>query len=495
MTEDEISLVKLYTTPSEICDIKITEEHQLSHILISLTADGVSMWKSENTFTADIKFQQLVVRQVKDFVCFGDQILCTTFTNLIYLLMLDDETSYLKTSAKEYCEAGNVLDNSGYLYKILEEVDKNDKLAKKINEESNYITALSLSNRPDILDKVIGYCVFVYEKYEEVLKESVELTLTDNINEYFVNNLFYFLIKITVLFEKQKISDILIQVLMDLMIHVTFLSEQKVIKTTSIKVLEELKNSNILIPLSSRNINSTVDVNIKIVKRIPGAFAQEQVLCTILHQKRISLNSEHFIKSKIITKNIILLKEPEYSVEDTIHHVSFNNNKHLFKFTDISNLRQFDEWSFYMKLPKNYEEAFKNESFYIQKFCCNKAKQLLQENTSEEFIKGLNTIGFEIGSDKVKIEVINDGFSSSSLKVTSKDIKIGLDIRNFYSDLTYNNFKEYKPGKEFVRYTIYTTVENFQKAVKQCIIEGFNNEKFKVLFEQFQRDVFGALPL
>ncbi|CAK1591181.1 unnamed protein product [Parnassius mnemosyne] len=532
MTEDEISLIKLYTTPSEICDIKITEENQLLQIIIGLIAgtlirltvgssckatdivhlnaaiskcaafndtiiytDGVSMWKSENTFVADIKFQQLVVWQVKDFVRFGDQILCTTFTNLIYLLMLDDETSYLKTSVNEYCEAGNVLDNSGYLYKILEEVDRNDKLAKKIKEESNYITALSLSNRPDILDKVIGYSVVVYEKYEEVLKEGVELTLTENINEYFVNNLFYFLIKINVSFEKQKISDVLLQVLKDLMIHVTMLSGQKVIKTTSIKVLDELKNFNILVPLSSRIINSTVDVNIKIVKRIPGAFAEEQVLWTIMHQKQISLNSEHFIKSKVITKNIIFLKEPEYSVEDTIHHVSYNHNKHLFKFTDISNLRQLDEWSFYMKLPKNYEEAFKNETFYKQKFSYNKATQLLQENTSEEFIKGLNNISFETGNNKVKIEVINDGFLSTSLKITSKDMKIGLDLRNFYSDLTYNNFKEYRPGKEFVRYTLYTTVENFQKAVKQSITEGFKNERLKVLLEQFQRDVFCALPL
>ncbi|KPJ07714.1 hypothetical protein RR48_11270 [Papilio machaon] len=525
MQVNEILLQNLFSAPTRISDVKVTEENH-GHILLSLESgtilrlslddfnkssdivhlntaiskcvpynesiiytDGITMWKSNNTFTKDINFQQFHIKQVKDFICFGDQILCTTFTNLIYLFTVDNDI-FIKPSS-EYCEAKKVLNDTGCVYKILEEVERNYKLEEKIKEECDFITSLSISNRPDILDSVIIYSIILYNSYEDVLKESIDLTLTENVENFLTTNIFCLLIKITLTFEKHKINA-LIQVLRDLQIHITLLSSNKVIKTTSVRVVEELKNINLLIPLHSKNVKS-VTVDIKILKRIPGMQNNEE-MWTIIHKKEIILNAEHFIKSDILKKNITQLKETENSIEGIVNQIAYNFNKHLFNFTNIDNKTQSDEFSFYFKLPINFKEAFKNESYYKNIFSTEKALNILKENTSDDFLKGKNYKIFEIGNSKVKVEIINDKFTNNSLRVSCDDMKIGFDVRNFYCNLAYENFTKCEPGKEFVRYTLYAKIENIQKGIRRCISDGTEDD-LKSLLEQLQSHVYAAMPL
>ncbi|XP_013182252.1 PREDICTED: uncharacterized protein LOC106128415 [Papilio xuthus] len=522
MQVNEIALQNLLSAPTSISDVKVIED--LEYILISLESgtfirllladlnkndivhlnkniskcvpyneciiytDGITMWKSNNTFKQDINFQQFHINQIKDFICFGDQILCTTFTNLIYLFTIDNEI-FIKSSS-EYCDAKKILnDDTGCVYKILEEIERNYKLEEKIKEECNYITSLSLSNRPDILDSVITYSIILYNTYEDILKESIDLTLTEKVESYFSNNIFCLLIKIKVTFEKHKINALL-EVLRDLQIHMTLLSSNKVIKTTSVRVVEELKNINLLIPLNGKNV-TLVTTNIKILKRIPGMQKNEELLI-IMHEKEIILNAEHFIKSYIMKQNITRLKEIENSIEEIINEIAYKSSKHLFKFT--IDKTQSNEFSFYMKLPNNYIDAFKNESYLKNIFSTEKALKILKENTSEDFLNGRNNKIFEIGNSKVKVNIINDEFTNNSLKVTCDDMKIGFDVRNFYCNLAYDNFTKHEPGREFVRHTLYTTIENIQKGVRRCISDG-TEDNLKSLLEQLQSYVYAAMPL
>ncbi|XP_013145442.1 PREDICTED: uncharacterized protein LOC106108727 [Papilio polytes] len=523
MQTNEMALQNIFSSPTRINDIKLIEEN-LGYILITLESgtivklsladlnknsdivhlntaiskcvpfhesilytDGITMWKSNNTFTKDINFQQFHINQVKDFVCFGDQILCTTFTNLIYLITVDNEIFIKSTS--EYCEAKKILNDTGCVYKILDRVEVNYELEKKIKEECDFITALSLSNRPDILDSIIIYSILLYNNYEDVLKECHDLTLTDNVREFFTTNILCLLIRISLTFEKHKINNVLLQVLRDLQIHITLLSSNKLIKTTSVRVVDEFKNINLVIPFNSKH-STSVTVNIKILKRIPGMQSKEE-MWILMHEKEIILNAEHFIKSNILKNNITELKNVENSVEGIINQIAFNSSSHLFKFTSIENKTK-SEFSFYLKLPDNCKEAFENENYYRNIFNTEKALNILKHNTSDDFLKGKNNITFEIGNTKVNIEIIND-FTDHSLKVTCDDMKIGFDMRNFYCNLAYDNFSKCEPGKEFVRHTLYATIENIQKGIRCCISR--DTDDLKPLLEQLQRFVYGAMPL
>ncbi|XP_068625112.1 uncharacterized protein [Battus philenor] len=528
-SQDQISLQKLHTALTEICDIKISYANHISILIILkegtlirlalndnkttdvvhlntaiykctysnnafIYTDGIKMWKCEDAFAADIKLQLFLVEQIKDFVCFGDQLLCTTNNNLIYLFGIDEDLSYVPSSSNEYCDVGNVLNDTGYLSKVLEQCEVNDKLEDKISDEIYYMTALSIANHSDLLDSVLGYSCLVCEGYEDIMNENLEITLTNNYEEYFSPYLFYLLMKITVIFENYKVRETILNVLKDLKIHITLLSGHKVMKTTSIQIFDELKNINLLLPLNGEIVDSSINVKIKIDKRIPGGLNKEQVLWINLHSKDINLNSEHFIKSKTGKHNIIQLKKPENSIEDALYQLAYNSNKIIFTFTNIANRIQLDEFSFYVKLPTNFEAAFKSESFFKKIYNNNKTMVMLQKHSSEDFLKNLNNIIFEIGNAKVKVQIINDGITNTLLKITCDNMKIGFDIRNFYSNLAYNNFIKGEPGKEFIRYTMYATIENLQISIRECIINN-KVEDLKTVLEHFHFDVYGALPL
>lgn len=494
MTEEQAVLIKIYSCPSEINNIQVIESEELD-ILIGLTmgtiirlsvkdintphiiqlniaihnffafkdtlvyTDGKSMWKVENIISKDIKFSQLFVKHVKDFIKIGDQIICTTFMDLIYKFSIEDGGSYLKQeSADEYCPAEKLLNNFDYLQKIMEEVQKSDMLIKKLGREKDFITALSLSNRQDIMDSIISHKVIVYESYEDAIRENSKVILTDYFSKFFDNECFFFLIKISTSME-HKFGDILSNSLGDLRVHLTLSTASKVIRTISIKVTE-LKQISFLMPTKTKETDFTeMNVNIKIMSNIPGAFNTKQKIWTILYRKHVTLYSEHFIKFNLNLNKQQSLKNLEVPLEKLILQTAINQYGNLFEFDDSLRHRSPGrQWQMYVKLPDKYQEVFKNKDL-IKHLTSKKVNYFLQQFTSEDFLKSKSNLIFSIGDEKVNIEIYNDSFSHPLLKVSSSNIKIALNIRNFLSDMIYYVFTNFAPGKEFINLSFYATVE------------------------------------
>nr|XP_034826224.1 uncharacterized protein LOC117983720 isoform X2 [Maniola hyperantus] len=318
--------IELLTCPSEIKSIVVVKENHLN-LLVSLSSgtvikqplnnkfntpsiahlntaihrltvlhdkiiytDGITMWVSTDTFSeADAKLKQLFVKNVKDFAQIetNGKIICTTYNKLVYTLNMNEEASYLvPVSASEYYSAEHLFNNMNYLHRIMEEVEKNDEIIKNIKKEENYITALALSNRQDITGEMIQYCVIAYEKHEDILKEGLLLHLTNNLKDYFEKDTFSFLIKMSSALQ-QNFDDISANIFTDSKIHITILSEQRIIKTTSVKVTDQLKIFNIVVPLKMNKLNITdITFDIKIVKKIPKVVNCKQNLWTTVYCKQ-----------------------------------------------------------------------------------------------------------------------------------------------------------------------------------------------------------------
>ncbi|XP_075985800.1 uncharacterized protein LOC142982936 [Anticarsia gemmatalis] len=530
MLEDEVSLLRLYTCPSEISSIDFSCVGDLN-IVIGLTmgtlirlnmkdlgapiithlntsihkflvfedsilyTDGLTMWKAENILSKDITFSQLIVKNVKDFVKFGDQVICTTFMNLIYTFSIDDERSFVKPqSAEEYCAAEQLLSHSEYFTKVIDEIAKNKSLVTKQNKEQHYVTALSLANRQDIMDKIIQQKVIVYENYEDAIAENNNVTLTNNFSEYFDKESFYFLIKLTTT-EEHRLGEILSNSIGDLRIHVTLTSHGKVIKTTTVKVTEQLKKTTLLIPLKSKSINTTVmKAHLKIMTNIPGAMDTKQKLWTLLYRKTVVLNSEHFIRFNFNSNKNVFLREPKEPLDEKILEAARNQYGNLIMFTDIRKERPMTpKWHMYVRLPVHYQEKLNSDDIK-KKFRSKKVSYFLHQFTSEDFLQSKSSLTLLIGKEKVQVEIHNDGFSNPSLKVSSHNVKIAADIRNFLSDLIYYVFADFSPGKEYISNSFYLTVDNLQKAVRESLTQSTEDDLLP-LIEQFERKIIGSLPI
>ncbi|XP_059055849.1 uncharacterized protein LOC131849751 [Achroia grisella] len=534
MIEEQVTIVKLYTCPSEICNIEIIAKENLS-LLISLKmgtlitlelqdtsmepkiihlntaiykclrqndniiyTDGVTMWSSTNTYSdVNINLRQFIVNQVKDFAKCGDYLICTSYSKLIYVIPLDDDTSYIKASNDPYTPAEKLLNNSEYLYKILEEIEMNNDVIKKVQEESNYITTLSLSNRQDLVEDIIQHSIVVYENYQEAIQDNKDLILADNMWEYFKADTLLLVVKITTTTLQHMFANMISNLLNDLKIHVTLSNDLKILKTTSVKLKGALRKVNILIGLNNKNIKIfEVNALIKIIVKIPGAHDRKQFLWATLYKKEFPLNSEHFIKTANDFTNICHMNESGDTIEKLIYKVAYNQHKHIFQFIDVSKTKtNSSNWSLYLKLPVNYREILKNDSYCRKHLSVSRANFLVEEYTREEFLDSKSDVSFDIGDEKVKLEIINDDPTWPVLKITSVNIKLSFNIRNFFSNIIYNNFKSHRTEREYVIYNLYTVTETLQRDLKACIMENYSLERFRPLAEQFQRSIIGALPI
>lgn len=400
--------------------------------------DGITMWKAENAFLdSEVVFKQFNIKYVKDFIRSGDELICTTYSKLIYILPLENNSSYMESSSiSEYCSAENLLNNYDYLNKIMEEIEKNNKIIQKLKKEENYLATLALSNRHDVVDDIIQYNITVYESYEDILKEETTITLTNDIKEYFDINSFYFLIRINTTTLQPKFNDILANLLGNVQIHLIFTSDEQVLKTVSVKVTEQLKHLKLVIPLSSKYIGNGVEANIKLVSNIPGALNEKKTLWTALHKKKIVLGVEQFIKMYMAKNNINLLKEPKETIKDLICQTAKNHNGNLFQINLIEN--ELIGWSYYVILPNNYEELLKNKLPYTNHFNVTRADYLFKEMSSERFLNSHKKISFNILNERIEVNILNDGFSEPLLMVSSTNPQIAFGVRNFFSNLIYN---------------------------------------------------------
>ncbi|CAG9792738.1 unnamed protein product [Diatraea saccharalis] len=529
------NLVKLYTCPSEICNIEVVDNNGLNiyiglkigtfirlflnnvlrkpdiiHLNTALHkyatikdtiiyTDGRSMWKTENLFDENISFTRCFVRQVKDFVRFGDQIICTSYTTMLYIFPMDDHNSFLKQeTTEEYCSAEKLINNSEYLYKIMEEVEKNNELTKKINNEGNYITTLSMSKRQDVMDNILQHTVKVYESYEDVTKENSDIKLTENLFEYFKPNSFYFLITLTTGSMQHVLNNILSNILNKVKIHITLSTDLKLLKTTSVEMVETFKKLKVLLPFDNKDDNVTeIILNLKLVSSIPGAFDERQKLWATLFRKCVVLKSEHFIKPNIAIKSCLILKEQPEPLSDTIYKLAVDQYGSLFNITDISkyhsNSKQF---SVYGRLPNDYENIFKDESLLnrLEYLTKKKATYVLEQIRSEEFLKSKSNICFQVGNTNVTIEIINDDFTNPLLQVTSMNMLIAFNIRNFITNLIYNE-AAMGTGYGNIKHVLYNTTENTLREIKLALLNQCNHEEFQPLTDKFQKDVIGALPI
>ncbi|CAH0596958.1 unnamed protein product [Chrysodeixis includens] len=529
MTEECITLVKLYSCPSEICDLQMTEAGDLNigltigsllrialkdlqnpeviHLNIAIYkylvynetiiyTDGETMWRAENLRSKLIKFSQFFVRHIKDFIKHRDQIICTTFMNLIYLFSIDNDISYLKQqTTEEYCSASTVLNHSDCLKQIMEEVETNHKLIKTLTKEKNYITALSLSNRQDVMDQIIKEKVIVYENYQDAIAENDDIILTNNFTEYFDSESLFFFIKISST-DDHKLSGVLSNSIGDLRFHITFGSHKKLLKTISVKVTEPIKRKSFLIPLKNNMVDTTeVNVHIKMLASIPGAMDAKRKIWTVLYRKNVKLLSEHFIKFNLSSNKQLCLKTPQDSLDELILQSAETNFGNLFDFIDTLKVKPASkEWQLYVRLPDSYQELFINKNLYTKHLNSKKVNIFLDQFTSEDFLKSKSNLTYNIGNEKVKVEIYNDGFTRPQLKVVSENVRIALNIRNFLSDMIYYVFTDFGPGKEFVHLSTYTTLENLQKAVKSYDRDS-PQEDIEELVEKFERDVIGVLPI
>lgn len=501
--DEAVNLVKIYTCPSEICNIElcllgdlfiliglnigtlvrlnmknVSDKPELLHLNTALYkfltlkdtvlyTDGKSMWKTDNTFTDNISFFQFFVRDVKDFIKFGDQIICTTFTNLIYIFPIDDDSSYIKPeTTDEYCAAEKLLNNSEYLYKIIEELEKNNALTKRISEEGNFVTAFSLSNRQDIMDNIIHHSIKVYDSYQDVVNEHSAVTMTEDPYKYWLPDSFFIFINLSTTTLQHMFNNILSNVFNDVKIHISLLMDGKLLKSTSLKVTDTFKKLMVLIPVNIENKDiSEMNVNMELVSSVPGAFDEKQKLWVTLYRRRIVLNAEHFIKSDVPSG---IQGTRETNLEEMVYKFAQSNYSDMVKVTDLAKLETIPKFSVYLKLPRNYTDLLTKETDCLNYLNKKKSSQIVKSYSSEDFLKSSSSICFEIGSNKVTVEIVSDDFTPPLLKITSGNMATAFHIRNMFSKIIYDDFKNYGPGQEFVRYALYDEAE-------VCIINFHSN--------------------
>lgn len=495
-TSEETSLVKLYSCPLEIRDIEVRKMESLNiliglksgtviclsfddgqrkpliiHLNISILkflsygdtliyTNGSTMWKSEKTFLKkEMRLTQFIVKQVKDLIMFDDQILCVTYSNLVYLFTLEDETMYVKSLGEyEYYAAEKLLESSTQHDKITTELLRNLELAEKIRVESNYIATIALANRRDITNEVIKYKVLVCESFEEAINEETELRLTNEMHEYFEPETVLLLTKVT-FSEQHKLNDIFVSLMEDLKLHLTISSGHKLVKTVSIEIKEVPKDIKILTPVKE-NDSSNVTVKIKLVPGLPGALDRNQKTWIVLSEEEVVLNSEHFIRSKSANRKTICLKNSSSKLEDLIFATADLLHGQLFSFTDISDIETSSIlWSFYIKLPRDFVKLLSNEESYLK--CFNKAKTafLLKTFSSQDFHRAKSQINLQIGNESASLNVIDDDFAGLLLMITSSNIKTAQQLRSFFSEVLYGEYKNHEPATVFIPQSQYAIIE------------------------------------
>lgn len=466
---EEIELIQLYLCPSNVKNIEVTDSN---YVVISLSmgtvirlnltnisappdiihlnmaieklvaindvlvyTDGVSLWKSENTFTEKLKLKDLTIKHVKDLSVYNNQIICTTYTKLIYIIPLNSG-SFID---KEVSSAKVLIDNSDYLENIFVEIEKNNELVKTLNKEQNYILATALSNRQDVINN-INLKIIVYDNFNKLQEKDV--VFTEDLSQYFKSNIYIFLIRLMFDNTCQQIYNILSNVAEISTLNITIISNDSILKIICIE-LGSLKNINYIIPLPMENVSTDFYIEIKIISNIPRAF-DGQNNKIILYKHTIILRSEHFIC--IPTDNYQFLKTPTESIKNLI--VPANNNN-----------KQTKDWSLYMKLPTNYKERFKNIDFSNENLNETKILYINQQFMNDEFLNSQNTIIFLIGSEKVTLEIVNDGFSEPMLKILSINLEKALDIRQFVWRIIYKDYAELENEKQLINWNFYATTE------------------------------------
>lgn len=181
------------------------------------------------------------------------------------------------------------------------------------------------------------------------------------------------------------------------------------------------------------------------------------------------------------------------TLEEQILETATHQCGNLIKIINIKPNLEAKLWSMYVRLPSEYHNILQNKDAR-NKISSKKVQNFLQLFTSDDFLKSKRSIDLTISKDKVKIETHNDGFTNASLKISSNNLKIVLDIRNFLSNLIYSAFAEFGPGKELVSYSFYFTVQNLQTAVREYLNDT-SNADITHLIEQFERKIIGALPV
>ncbi|XP_041974281.1 uncharacterized protein LOC121729735 [Aricia agestis] len=515
--------IKLYTCPSEIADAYYVVKTNNIHFILGLTigtlikisltnpkndakiihlnaaiskiisiedgevyTDGNALWKSEETFTNAIKFKKCSVAQVKDFVVITNKILCTTFSNLVYLLSINTML-FEELPLDIYCPASKVLSNDDCLAKIMKEITKSNEIVKKIKEEERYLTILSLANRYDILDEVIVYKVDVYETFGDVPKE--DLTLVENIEKYYSKDTLCFLLNVNIK-PFSKFVELLSNMFGNLMIHIAVSTRTNCIKTLSINIEGQLKKANLAVPVCTKKTDlNRVSIEIKLISSITEVFNSTQNMWTVLYSKRFYLNSEHFIKTQ--ANNIY--SEVEGELVDPLYQVAVSHYGHLYKFNREK--RKTIEWLLYAKLAENYQDIFNNKIYLHSHLSTRKADIILKQITSDEFLKSKCEVVFEIGEDKVRLEIINDGFCKPTLKIRCTNVEKSYHIRNFLSQMVNRNFNDFEVNKEFVDHELYSTIEKFQRILQEINNRPHSNTEFMKIFEKYQRSVIGKLPI
>ncbi|XP_045455597.1 uncharacterized protein LOC123665328 [Melitaea cinxia] len=366
-------------------------------------SDGISLWKADQTFSETYKtFREFIVKHVKDFIKVDDKIVCVTYSKMIYFLPLEDELSYVQIpTVTDYCPSKHMYNHVECLYQVIDEISKNDSLAQAVAKQEKYITALALSNRTDLVEGMIQCKIKVYDKYEDILKEAIPLLVTSNIGEYFDTHTFYFLIEVaTSTTLEQKYIDVLSNLFGNLQIHVTLLSEQKVLKTTSVKINEYLRELNILVPLNAQMLNLTyVNVNINLVTPVPGALNESETLWANLHNQTIILNSEQFIECDYPSNDIEYTKKTKKSIKELIFETTRNHHGQLFKINEVPEVKPIT-WYFLVKLPRHFEDSFTSGSYCFEIFSETKANYLLSEISSDEFLRSKNVLCWSVGNER-----------------------------------------------------------------------------------------------
>lgn len=511
---EQISLQKIYLCPSLICNIEVnpndlqivvalnigtiikfnlnTKEHYKIHLNTAIHkmivmkdtliyTDGLTMWRAN--LNNDGKFKRYFARQVYDFVIIGDQIICTTFMNIIYSFSVEDY-KHNHHYDKSHILADIILSNSECLNQIFEEIENNSKIAKKIKEEETYISCIALANRLDIMNEVFQTNINVYTNYDEVQKAHSDMILTEKLKEYFEIDTILLSVELSITTVHHTIKNILTNLVENLRIYTTLSSGNQILKTVTIKVREYLKTVKYLIPLKSKL--NRVNVNIKLVVKLPGVHDKRDCVYTVLYTKNVLLTAEHFIKIHKDSRTICL-KQPNKTLQKLVQESSEVLHGNLFNIHTANFIN--NNYSFYVKLPNDYKEIFKNETYCKNKVQKETYEYLSSQYNSDEFLKSKSKLNLEIGDSKIVVEVVNDGFSEPLLKISGGNMSIGYDIRNFFAKILYD---ENNSIKHEVNHTFYTTVENLQKTIKNYIFGSF--EDFTLVFEQFERNIIGGLP-
>ncbi|XP_022119124.2 uncharacterized protein LOC110995967 [Pieris rapae] len=521
---EDLNLLQIYTCATSISDLKILNRNY-PEIIIGLTTgtlirlvlnrerncdivhlntsickflecneniiytDGLTLWKAESPFN-DIKLKQFLVKQVKDIIKCREQIICTTYHNFIYILNVEDESCYLKPNLNEkYCSVDQLLNKTQYYNKLLEEINKLEILINKIERERNYVKAIALSNKHEVMDTVLNYSSTVFDNFEDLLNID-KVVLTDNPKDIFEKEIYFILITISCLDPEQDFKEILSGLLGDFRIHITLSTNEKIIKTYTIKHEDDLKKMNIVVTLKRKNLDLTKRLfsYVQLIAKIPGALDENESLWTSLHEKTMELTCDHFIVSSE-KSNIMYLKQDMKDVSDSILDTAIKHFYTFFEITKSENIKTND-WVFYVKLPSNYKAILKND---LYKNFHSRKRQYLNEQTSELFIKSQTTLHLLVGNEKTEVEIINDGFLNPILKVSCANPKIALDMRNFFSTLIYNDYSGLD-SELFANWSLYTTLETLQREIKKFVESGTRDD-FLDLHNTFQRNIIANLPI